>query len=91
HADAKEGLKWYRKAAKTGNAAAEFGLALAYLHGTGVLQDSRQAAEWLQRAARHGSVAAAGLLNQSASEAEMASSPASPQTTESDLADSKQR
>jgi TPR repeat protein len=61
-ADTHEALKWFRKAAKSGNAAAEFNLGLAYLHGTGVPENLLESARWLRKAAGHGSVAAVALL-----------------------------
>ncbi len=41
-------------AAKNGNAAAQYNLALRYFYGDGVLADHNESLHWLQAAARHG-------------------------------------
>jgi len=60
--DLKLALKWYRAAAKTGYAGAEFSLGVAYFRGAGVARDAHEAVKWFQKAATHGSVTAAGIL-----------------------------
>lgn len=52
--DAGEAVKWYRKAAEQGNAAAQWRLAVMYDQGDGVSQDFKKAVEWFQRSAEQG-------------------------------------
>ena len=48
-------MKWYRKAAARGDAAAQFNLGVMYFHGQGVPQDYVQAHLWFNlSAAREG-------------------------------------
>ena len=47
----KEALKWYRRAADQGDAAAQFNLGLAYTQGKGVSKDYILAHMWLNLAA----------------------------------------
>ena len=49
--DDKEAVKWYRKAAEQGNAAAQWLLGYAYDYGKGVPEDSKEAAKWYLKAA----------------------------------------
>jgi TPR repeat protein len=44
-------LKWYRKAAEQGDAGAQVKLGLAYVGGTGVVEDDAEAVKWFSRAA----------------------------------------
>jgi TPR repeat protein/V8-like Glu-specific endopeptidase len=44
-------VKWYQKAADQGNAQAQYNLGYAYWKGTGVSQNSSEAARWYQKAA----------------------------------------
>jgi len=53
-ANTEEALKWLRRAAQHGSAAAENQLAYAYEHGLGVGQDLNAAAKWYRTAAEHG-------------------------------------
>lgn len=53
-----EGIKWTRKAAEGGDAAAQYNLGLAYLRGVGVTADAKEAAGWVDKAARQGNAAA---------------------------------
>lgn len=52
-------MKWYLKAAEQGNATAMFNVGNCYAHGYGIPQDDEQAAEWYQKAVRHGNKKAA--------------------------------
>jgi uncharacterized protein len=54
-ADSKEAAKLFRKAAKTGDAAAQYNLGLLYYLGSGVKQDSGLAAKFFHAAAAGGS------------------------------------
>ncbi len=47
----KEAIKWYRKAANTGHADAQFSLGYCYLNGLGVATDEDVACKWLKKAA----------------------------------------
>src|ERR1017187_7765960 len=49
-----EALKWYRKAAEQGDAAAQSTLADCYLNGRGVARDKREAVNWFRKAAKQG-------------------------------------
>jgi TPR repeat protein len=49
-----EAAKWYRKAADTGCAKAQFNLGAAYFNGNGVEQDATDAVRWMQLAAMQG-------------------------------------
>ena len=50
----REAVKCYRKAAKQGNAAAQYNLGKMYEYGEGVFKDSRQAVRWYRKAAEQG-------------------------------------
>jgi hypothetical protein len=56
--DYAEAVKWYRKAADQGLAAAETNLAGMYAKGYGVEQDYAQAMQWCRKAADQGNVGA---------------------------------
>ena len=47
-------LEWYRKAARQGNAHAQYSLGFAYYSGNGVSRNFRQAALWFREAALQG-------------------------------------
>ena len=49
----------FEKAAQNGNPAAQYNLALIYLHGKGRAADEAKAAEWMQKAAEAGNAQAA--------------------------------
>jgi TPR repeat protein len=57
-----EAVKWYRKAAESGSAAAELNLGLAYFNGTAIRQDLAEAVKWFRKSAAHGSGAACDQL-----------------------------
>jgi TPR repeat protein len=52
--DAKKGVSWYKKAAKLGNAHAQFSLGFALFAGAGVTCDRKKAAKWFREAAEQG-------------------------------------
>ncbi len=58
-----EALRWYRKAAEQGNAAAQANLGLMYLDGQGVDEDDVEAYKWLSLAVAGGSKLAAKELD----------------------------
>ena len=60
--DATESVKWYRKAAVQGSAAAQYNLGFMYLNGTGVPQDYAEAEKWYRKAAEQGDVDALQIL-----------------------------
>ena len=47
-------VKWYRKAAEQGNAAAQFSLGWMYAKGFGVAQDDTESGKWWRKAAEQG-------------------------------------
>ena len=49
-----EAVKWFKKAAKQGQAEAMFALSKLYLAGRGVATDVDKAMEWRKKAADHG-------------------------------------
>ncbi len=49
--DYAEAVKWYRKAADKGDAAAQLNLGIMYYHGRGVAQDYVEGHQWLNLAA----------------------------------------
>jgi uncharacterized protein len=49
-----EAVKWFKKAAKQGQAEAMFALSKLYLAGRGVAVDMDKAMEWRRKAAEHG-------------------------------------
>jgi len=52
--DHAEALKWYRRAAEQGDAAAQYNLGQMYRTGQGVPQDHAEALKWYRRAAEQG-------------------------------------
>jgi TPR repeat protein len=52
--DVAEAVRWYRKAADQGYAAAQYDLGRAYDLGDGVAKDNVEAARWWQKAAEQG-------------------------------------
>ena len=52
--DDDEAVKWYRKAAEQGSAAAQSNLGLMYANGRGVLKDDSEAYRWYLKAANQG-------------------------------------
>ena len=50
----REAVKWFRKAAKQGNAAAQYNLGWMYAKGIGVVKDKREAVKWYLEAAEQG-------------------------------------
>lgn len=52
--DHKRAFYWFQKAAKAGNAAAQFALSQCYSLGHGIQKDAREAQRWLQRARAQG-------------------------------------
>ena len=55
-------MKWYRKAAEQGFAAAQFNLGVSYGTGQGVTQDDKEAMKWFRKAAEHGVAGAQSKL-----------------------------
>ena len=53
-----EAAKWYRAAAETGDAEAQFCLGRLYARGDGVPQELGEAAKWFEKAAEQGIAAA---------------------------------
>lgn len=53
-----EAVKWYRRAAEQGNAAAQFNLGWMYDDGRGVPEDHAEAVKWYRRAAKQGNAPA---------------------------------
>lgn len=53
-----EALKWYRKAAEQGNAAAQNNIGVMYQYGRGVKQDYNEAVGWYRRSAEKGNTTA---------------------------------
>ena len=47
-------MQWYRKAAKQGDAEAQYNLGGMYVQGRGVRQDDAQAVQWYRKAAEQG-------------------------------------
>lgn len=52
--DAKEAVKWLRRAAEQGHATAQFNLGNCYYNGEGVWRDYKEAVKWYQLAAEQG-------------------------------------
>ena len=48
-------VRWYRRAAEQGYAAAQYDLAVMYASGRGVPRNSKEAGRWILRAAKGGS------------------------------------
>ena len=61
-ADLHAAIKWYRRAAEAGNAAASFNLGVCYAEGDGVAHDLREARRWYERAAAAGFAGAKAAL-----------------------------
>jgi TPR repeat protein len=57
--DPAEAVKWCRKAAEQGYAAAQHNLGVCYLTGTGVAQDAALTLQWFRKAAAQGDEGAA--------------------------------
>jgi TPR repeat protein len=57
-----EAMKWYRKAAEQGDAAAQNSLGRMYAEGKGAAQDHAAAMKWYQKAAEQGNAAAQSSL-----------------------------
>jgi TPR repeat protein len=55
-------VKWYRKAADQGYAAAQYNLGVCYDNGGGVVQDKAEAVKWYRKAADQGNVEALEAL-----------------------------
>ena len=60
--NAAEALRWFRLAAKAGDAAAQFNLGVAYNKGHGVARSMTEATRWLRLAADQGFLDAVSLL-----------------------------
>ena len=60
--DYTEAVKWYRKAAEQGNAAAQCNLGVMYYNGNGVSQDYAEAVKWYRKAAEQGNAIAQSNL-----------------------------
>ena len=56
--DYDESAKWYRKAAKQGNAEAQFRVGIMFYNGEGVNADPREAVKWYRKAAEQGNAEA---------------------------------
>ena len=52
--DKAQAVKWYRKAAEQGYAAAQYNLGVMYYNGQGVPQDDAEAVKWYRKAAEQG-------------------------------------
>ena len=52
--NAKEAVKWYRRAAVQGDANAQNSLGYMYDNGKGVLEDDKEAVKWFRKAAEQG-------------------------------------
>jgi hypothetical protein len=55
-------VKWFRRAAASGQALAQSNLGVCYLEGKGVAQDYAVAVQWFRQAADHGDAAAQSNL-----------------------------
>ena len=62
--DEAESVRWYRKAAAQGNAAAQCNLGISYSNGQGVAKDEAEAVRWFRRAAAQGDADARAALEQ---------------------------
>ena len=56
--DYEEAVKWYRKAAEQGHAAAQYNLGVCYRNGIGISTDESEAVKWYRKAAEQGHAAA---------------------------------
>jgi TPR repeat protein len=52
--DLRKGIEWMRKAARKGDAKAQYNLGMAYLDGEGVRVNRRNARVWFDKAAKQG-------------------------------------
>jgi TPR repeat protein len=57
-----EAVKWFRRAAESGHAEAEYNLGLMLMNGQGVTKDSAEALKWYRRSAEQGYVLAQNNL-----------------------------
>ncbi|MEI8376492.1 MAG: hypothetical protein WCJ35_27055 [Planctomycetota bacterium] len=55
-------VKWFRKAARRGDAGAQYNLGVCFRDGLGVPQDNVEAAIWFRNAAEQGDTEAQGAL-----------------------------
>ncbi len=62
--DAKQAFHWYHKAAKQGDASAQFNLGYCYYYGVGVAQNEEQSIDWLRQAAVNGDTDAQEILQE---------------------------
>lgn len=60
--DYAEAVKWYRKAAEQGDAAAQCNLGFCYYYGKDVLQNYTEAVKWYRKAAEQGNARAQRIL-----------------------------
>jgi hypothetical protein len=60
--DYKEAVKWFRKAAEQGNAAAQASMGHLYEEGKEVAKDYKEAEKWFRKAAKQGNAAAQSRL-----------------------------
>ena len=68
--DKAESVKWSRKAAEQGLAAAQYRLWKLYAKGQGVPQDKAEAMKWLRKAAEQGNSDAKEWLEKNSKESE---------------------
>jgi len=61
--DQKQAVHWYSKAAKQGDADAQFNLGIMYARGEGVVQDNKRALFWFKKSAAQGHVGAQNVLD----------------------------
>ena len=61
--DDKEALRWYKKAAATGNAEAMYQVGRAYENGSGVREDVQTAVDWCEDAGLRGNKDANAALD----------------------------
>lgn len=61
--EVQQAIEWYRKAAQKGDAKAQNNLGMAYIRGTGVMQDFKEAAMWLSKSAEQGNAKAQNNLS----------------------------
>ena len=57
-ADKREAVKWYHKAAESGDPQAQYRLGLCYYNGEGVQKDKTEAVKWYRKAAEQGHIKA---------------------------------
>ncbi len=61
--DQKQAVHWYSKAAKQGDADAQYNLGIMYARGEGVALDNKRALFWFKKSAAQGHVGAQGVLD----------------------------